>query len=449
MSTDPSKNPVLLEGDVSEQADGFQSLQLGAKFFRSDLQVPTYRPVFGSKIPFVFQPVGDFDKQGNPCPGHVNVSGDLRPSNYYRKLPVASYVGSAERVTFPLFDPVAEQRGLYDASANPYIVLLNAVRRAARTEKDGPWEGYIAPGKETMVSRNTMSYFFQGLVHQSSTRLALSPQSVPRGLQPEDNYLPIIICTAGVGKAVIRAISGAAEDEVEPRDVLNGSVGDLVAMYNDSLASPERVDLDAQASLEEIGDLSDLTASSSPAGASVDPAASTLSFGSLAIDEANFESASEVIAKWEAITVKNAFAEVKVQKQTKRIRLPKIPWATNPALLAAVRSRYRPILNLLSVPSHEDQIAMLCKAFSDKTHILIRAFPPNSEYYTADVDRTVRNRKASNVGITSLSDDNPVDDGTRLGLSGLVNQAELNPAGAKQGVGGIPTPPDAMDLLND
>ena len=375
----------------------FAQLGLGSVFFADGVKPAHFLPSWKGDNPLVFVPVGEFDSEGKMREPFDFTTGDPMPTNWYFRLPVVSYMGSRRKVEFPLFDPFAMLDGTYDVATNPYVWLRSTITHMSKQEKYKHWKPLLEREGEkegAMLPKYTERYFFQGAVFQEGRGYVGDARGRPRGLQTGDKHLAVVSMGRNAGEQVVNLVLEFSREREGHAAVnlLDGQQPRYIVFANPDKHHPTTYDPTMVGQIQK--DIATAAAESNmddftQAVGSIDQSAS---------DDGGFTSYT-VAAVPRVI--------VKVGKTTKV--LPPFPWGRSQAWSDSVRARYRPISSLFKIPSHEEQIRLICSALEDRPEILAAAFPPNSQYFTADVARTISNRQSISAGSLGLSDEARAD----------------------------------------
>lgn len=386
----------------------YSALSVGAKFFDPSLNVSHFKAGWESDCPLIFMPVGELDEESNIKPAFNFSTGEPLASNFYQRLPVVRYFGSARRVEFPLFDPFAAHNGTYDPARNPYIVLRNAIQQWSKRDTHAKWKTLLDKPREAgdkegaVLPKYSEHYFFHGLVYQDGRGYVGDAKGTPRGLQSRDTTLSVISCSRNAGEQLINLVehyaNGKGVPGAEELNLLNGKHPHFIVMSNPK-KHPEQVYNPAAAR----GMVSDMSASVDM-DMDVDMESQFQSqLGQLDVDD---DAAGGGFSQYVVTALPSVTVSIKKGKAFKAAPFPPFPFGKIERWMNKIRQNYRPIQDLFNIPTHEEQIRMICSALEDKPELLQAAFPENSEHCTEDVRRTVNNRSAMRLrGSLDLGDD--------------------------------------------
>lgn len=402
----------LSRGSVADlRSSLFGGLAIGANYFKPGLQIHLATPRWQKACPLVFMPLPVISREdGNRLlPPYNYVSGQFQPTDYFVRLPTVNYMGSAKRVEFPLFDPYLEARGGYDVQSNPYIVLRSAVRdqvKKGRKEWSTLLQQVEGDTDSAVLPKQTETYFFSALVFQEEAGFVGDIKGNPMGFRDRDVNFPIVALKRGLGQRVVSMIEEFMRGtEAFPggRNLLAGDEhSHYFVIYNPAHHMESSFDPVAAASATAavMVDPTKLMSNSLDAGQWA------AQFSSMGATDDEGSRASTDARGYEIAALPRVTVNIKVagKTQLKPIAMNPFSWMTSPHYQELFVRRWSPLHQFFMIPTHKEQIRMICDALSDKPEILEVAFPPNSEYYTEDVDRVLRNRRAMRISLDGLGD---------------------------------------------
>lgn len=401
----------------------FSGLNIGAKFFDPAITVSHFQPKWTGDCPLIFMPVGQLGESGEILPAFNFSTGEAIPSDFFMRLPVVSFMGSANKVEFPLFDPFAARSGDYDITGNPYLALLDAVKKFSRLESHKHWDALLkarTKDEGAVLPRQQERYFFQGLVFQDSRGFVGDKKGTPRGLQERDSKLCVISMSRNAGERLVSLIEHYAAGGMDGADSINlldGKKG-----YYIVIANPDKHQETAYnpAAVQAL-DKSILSSSMESDGLEV----FSKSMGELEVDtdDRGTTFVENVIAALPTVLV-----SLKSGKTRKSYAFPSYPFGKDPTVMNKIRMKYQSLPSIFHIPSHEDQIKLICRALEDKPEVLAAAYPENSVFFTEDVRRTISNRGAIRLrGVAAMGDSVDADPMAMLtgGTSTVMTGSDL------------------------
>lgn len=352
----------LGQGSVSDLGERYSSLEYGGQYFHPAADVKHYQPGWTSKIPIVFQ-IAPMCVNGEFFPSYRRSDGELKVTDFYMQMPEATF-GSAEKMTMVLFNPFLERRGEYSARKNPFIMLRDKVRRVAHTTKEGEYlKGLFLGGKgqSAPLGAHGNRYFFNALVWQSTQGAEIDAKGRPMGAQDNDRWLPIVSGKNSFGKAIISLLQERIESGGE--DILTGTQSLYFVGYNPESCeirrwmSPDDVKAELEAMQQKQLASLQGTGEAGGDGGLVDVTTSTDD------DDSNFQ-------RYRVGVYKTCVIQTKVKEESEKPKRFLTPDRALRDYFSLIGKRIRPVSSVLVVPSHDDQVDMIARAFADKPDVL-------------------------------------------------------------------------------
>lgn len=250
-----SKNQQPTTRDWSKADFGSSTVRVprGDKTIRSDappLQV--VRPAWNGPVPLTFRAFPMLNSDDPSELDHGRAGGITGWSDWMRyQVPVASFVGKDEKITFIMYDPRDKKDG-YDPYSNPYNKLYWGVINANKSQSatvggsdvfSKYWPGLVDPNnyKTRCLSKPTAMNFYQGLVYEYSERqgddwIVHTPcaEGAPLGANPED-FTPIIQIKNSAGKSLdahLNAPIDGSGDEPTWENPVSLTDGPFISFFN-------------------------------------------------------------------------------------------------------------------------------------------------------------------------------------------------------------------------
>jgi len=407
---------ILSGGNVADlnKVGLFSTLSAGAVYFNPQSKVRAYQPAYymGTKnenkgYPLVFQLVGAKSASGAIEEPFDLTTGQPSPSNFFMKLPVAAFVGSFKKVEFPLFNPFKAQSGEYDVSQNPYVSLYSTIRMLSKREGTKHLLSLLtrqSASESAVLPKYDERYFFPSLVYQDTRGFIGNNRGMPVGLLPGDMSLPVVMTKRSVGQKIVDTVlayyrgevrEGGQEDgKLITANLVGGKDRLLLVVYG---TQPLNMFDPAASAI-----LSDIKTSESD-GMSEDDTGDVYE-SKVKLDMDDSTDSTEIVP-YSVAVLPRAVVFVKTKHGLKPNQLPAVPWSVKSDLAAMVAARNYDITTVFRIPSHEEQIKLICEALQDKPEVLALAYPEGSQYHTADVRRTLANRSGIRLNGSLLSDD--------------------------------------------
>lgn len=293
-------------------------------------------------------------------------------SDFIRTYPAAYYLGVNERiVSFLLYDPEWHESE-YDVKSNPYVLLINGLRRAVNTDKTHPQWMYLITGADKVVNPICNLYFMQGAIFRRGKKQFYADDQNPKGLGLDD-ATPIIQLKNSSGRELVKMFNaineewtGDAEDYENSMlhgDPVSPQYGRYITIFNQS-AVP-----DSQLKPVKRGGISINTKADVKSRGGEDNATSFQSY-SVRIDKTLHDNGVDV-------GLDAAFTDAAVDRMTDRIV---------------------DFDQIIKIHSDTEQAVLIAKALSDYREVLQYCWADHPAYLGDDVMRLLNKRKQVVVG---------------------------------------------------
>lgn len=391
--------------DVGDQ---YQSLGFGHLQYQPGYSPVEVRMKFREHTsPMVFQ-ICPYIHDGKELPPAVSVHGELKPTPWFFRVPIVS-CGSAEKISFVMFDPVLERQKKYSIRENPYYKLRSRVARAVSSKTHEGWASLLKGNMDVPIPNYKDQYFVQGVVWSDGDVPVFSDKGLPVGLRQEDKVLALIRLSKTAIEPIRAAVMAATEAGVETISLATPQYFGIANRekckdinewldYNKAMKRNQVATTFAQTSVTSMADLAAFNAAAAAVG----------------VNEAGEDEFVGYEAGMAAQSVLYDKGQMKMPLPV--IDFSKLGWDNE------CRRKYVSWEKMFTVMSDQEQAVHIARSLSDYPEVLSYAWG-DTDFWTEEVQGIVRKRLAMRVNANRLDDSIPA---SGAGLTGGLGASAGN-----------------------
>lgn len=375
--------------DFLDVGDQYQSLAFGHLQFRAGYTPVDVRMKFNEHTsPMMFQ-ICPYTADGRDMPPVIEQHGELKPTPWFFRVPIVS-CGSAEKISFVMFDPAKERRKEYSIRDNPYYKLRSRVARAVSSGHNEAWAVHIKGAMDIPIPNYKDQYFVQGVVWTDGESPVYNDKVQPVGLRPEDKTLALI----RLSKTAIEPIRAA---------VIAAHMNDIESI---SLNQPQYFGIANRKKCPDIQSWIDYSRQSQRAAAaasfqqtSVSSMADLAAFNTAAAAVGMTTEGEDELVGYEAGMSAHTclYDKGQFKMPLPPINFHQLGWDHE------CRRKFVSWENVFQVMSDQEQAVHIARALSDLPELLMYAWG-DTEYWTDEVQGIVKKRMAMRAGANRLDD---------------------------------------------
>lgn len=411
--------------------DSYSSLQMDANLYLPGVKVTQFVYSWRKhKRPILFQPIPHFDEQGRPVPSARLNQGEMEFGPWCMGFPMIRYMGSAEKISMVMFDPIAERCGEYDARQHPYTILTRKIMHAAKNNvvyrnfDCSNWKGLLtSTGDEgAVLPRYKTMYLMQGLGYHNGEEFVYDMNTQrPVGVRPKDQTLAIMSLSGSAVNSMRKQFHlwSSAHEGADPFQI---DTSCFLAIFKQGQHSVIDVDHDAlladQALLRSRGPED----AQSAAGFGIVPGQDNSAFMQSANLNAGGGDDDDEYIGYDAVICQNAYVQM-IDQARRPVVLPLRHFDMAKTFGQDIIRLFRPWYELIRIPEPEEAAVMIAKALADKPLVLEYGWG-DTHFMTEEVKGILAARKTFATGAGDVDDNVPMQNFGQAGGSFVAPQGQ-------------------------